>query len=145
MRVYPILDELLTVSAHFAFFFSLSGVSSPCLAFTEIVSFRPVPSVYQGHWGGIWEAPRAYSFVSKDNKQTSVELKHKFDKWTYQYSGISRRMPWVADARLTTSQDAYKHWYGSVTGMSTLLALQFPPSAPIALNLGADIIRYCAF
>ena len=25
-------------------------------------------------------------------------------------------MPWVADARLTTSSDAYTNWWGSITG-----------------------------
>ena len=70
----------------------------------------------KGHWGGVWKAQRSYSFVSTDNKQTAVELITKFDNWEFKNSGIENRMPWVADARLTTSSDAYSNWWGTITG-----------------------------
>lgn len=70
----------------------------------------------RGRWGGIWEAPRGYTFTSRTNKQTNVELIKKFDNWDYSNSGIEQRMPWIADARLTTSGDAYSNWWGTITG-----------------------------
>ena len=69
-----------------------------------------------GRWGGIWEAQRAYTFTAKNNQQTDVVLIKKFDNWDYSNSGIEQRMPWIADARLTTSGNAYSNWWGTITG-----------------------------
>ena len=69
-----------------------------------------------GRWGGIWEAQRAYTFTAKNNQQTDVVLTKKFDNWDYSNSGIEQRMPWIADARLTTSENAYSNWWGTITG-----------------------------
>ncbi len=35
----------------------------------------------RGRWGGIFQVPRAYSFVSTSNLQTDVRLLLKFDSW----------------------------------------------------------------
>lgn len=67
-------------------------------------------------WGGVWKAPRGYTFTAEDNKQTRVELLKKFDNWKYENSGIERRMPWISGARLTTSEDAFYKWEGTITG-----------------------------
>ncbi|XP_073247149.1 uncharacterized protein [Porites lutea] len=69
----------------------------------------------RGRWGGIWEAQRAYTFTAKNNQQTDVVLIKKFDNWDYSNSGIEQRMPWIADARLTTSENAYSNWWGTIT------------------------------
>ena len=74
-------------------------------------------SSLQGHWGGIWEVPRSYSFVSKENRQTLVELKTKFDNWQYADRGIEQRMPWVANGSLTTSEDGNENAFGTVAGI----------------------------
>ncbi|KAL9951076.1 hypothetical protein ACROYT_G043672 [Oculina patagonica] len=70
----------------------------------------------RGRWGGIWTAQRGYTFTAEDNKQTDIELIQKFDNWEYSNSGIEKRMPWISGARLTTSNNAYSSWYGTITG-----------------------------
>ena len=60
----------------------------------------------QGRWGGVWRAPRDYTFVATDNKQTNVELVKKFDKWKYDDYGVEKRMPWISGPKLTTSRNA---------------------------------------
>lgn len=79
-----------------------------------LISFHILFSA--GRWGGIWEAQRAYTFTAKNNQQTDVVLIKKFDNWDYSNSGIEQRMPWIADARLTTSENAYSNWWGTITG-----------------------------
>ena len=46
-------------------------------------------------WGGIWVAPRSYSFMAETPDQTNVTCVRKFDKWTYKGDGIKKRMPWL--------------------------------------------------
>ncbi|KAF0297395.1 hypothetical protein FJT64_005098 [Amphibalanus amphitrite] len=46
-------------------------------------------------WGGVWFAPRSYSFVREAPDQTHVFLVKRFDKWKHKVSGIRRRMPWL--------------------------------------------------
>ncbi|RMX54469.1 hypothetical protein pdam_00013189 [Pocillopora damicornis] len=69
----------------------------------------------RGRWGGIWKAPRVFTFTADNNKQTDIELVKKFDNWEYSDYGIEQRMPWISDAKLTTSQDAQRHWWGTIT------------------------------
>ena len=71
---------------------------------------------FSDRWGGIWEAPRSYTFTAEDNKQTGVELVKKFDNWAYANNGIEQRMPWISGARLTTSESALYKWEGTITG-----------------------------
>jgi hypothetical protein len=70
---------------------------------------------FVGRWGGIWKAPRSYSFTATNNKQTQVERIEQFDKWKYEDFGIEKRMPWIYAAMLTTSQNATKYAFGSIT------------------------------
>ena len=72
--------------------------------------------LFSGRWGGIWKAPRDYTFTATNNKQTKVELIKKFDNWKYSNGGIEQRMPWISGARLTTSGHAQHSWWGSITG-----------------------------
>lgn len=74
---------------------------------------------FLGHWGGIWTAQRGYSFIAKNNKQSDIDLIKKFDNWEYSDGGIEKRMPWISGARLTTSNNAYSNWWGTITGTST--------------------------
>ena len=53
----------------------------------------------KNRWGGIWEAPRDYTFLSTCDKQTEVRLVKKFDSWS-ENSNLAKRMP-----RLATSND----------------------------------------
>ncbi|XP_074614387.1 uncharacterized protein LOC141874129 [Acropora palmata] len=66
-------------------------------------------------WGGIWRTQRSYTFVATNTKQTDIELVKKFDDWEYSNSGIEKRMPWISGARLTTSENAYSSWWGTIT------------------------------
>ena len=47
-------------------------------------------------WGGIWVAPRSYSFVAETPDQTNVTCVRRFDTWRYKGDGINRRMPWLS-------------------------------------------------
>lgn len=69
-----------------------------------------------GRWGGIWKAPRSYSFVNNDNSQTGVELTKKFDKWEYSWYGLQKTMPWLYGERLTTAAEPKNSEFGSITG-----------------------------
>jgi formylglycine-generating enzyme required for sulfatase activity len=72
----------------------------------------------RGHFGGIWSAPIAYSFVNTDNSQTGVILDTKFGTWNYNDSSIEQRMPWIPQesncAWLTTSTSPGDQWWGSL-------------------------------
>jgi len=68
-----------------------------------------------GRWGGIWKAPRSYSFVNTDNSQTGVELTKKFDKWEYSWYGLQKTMPWLYGERLTTAAEPKNSEFGSIT------------------------------
>ncbi|KAF0311454.1 hypothetical protein FJT64_017711 [Amphibalanus amphitrite] len=46
-------------------------------------------------WGGVWFAPKHYSFVDETGTQTEVSLVRRFDDWIYKGDGIKRRMPWI--------------------------------------------------
>ncbi|KAF0292457.1 hypothetical protein FJT64_009551 [Amphibalanus amphitrite] len=46
-------------------------------------------------WGGVWLAPRQYSFVDETGSQDNVRIVRKFDRWTYKHLGIEKRMPWL--------------------------------------------------
>lgn len=75
----------------------------------------------RGRWGGIWRAPRDYTFVAVNNKQTNVKLLKRFDNWKYDDYGIEKRMPWISGAKLTTSRNATgdRQW-GTLIGNSKL-------------------------
>lgn len=68
-----------------------------------------------GRWGGIWKAPRSYSFVKIDNSQTGVRLTKKFDEWGYSWYGLKKRMPWLYGERLTTAGEPKRNEFGSIT------------------------------
>lgn len=53
----------------------------------------------KNRWGGIWEAPRDYTFLSTCDKQTKVKMVKKFDSWD-ENSNLGMRMP-----RLALSKD----------------------------------------
>ena len=52
-------------------------------------------------WGGIWKAPRDYTFLSTCDKQTGVKLLEKFDSWDEKCS-LADHMP-----RLDLSPDIF--------------------------------------
>ncbi|KAJ7386461.1 metalloendopeptidase [Desmophyllum pertusum] len=49
----------------------------------------------KNRWGGIWEAPRDYTFLSTSDKQTKVRLVKKFDSWD-ENSNLGKLMPRLA-------------------------------------------------
>ena len=70
-------------------------------------------------WGGIWFAPRHYSFVDETGSQTEVRLVRRFDQWSYKDLGIERRMPWLrvhgGDTTVLTTNGAHSaHWWGTL-------------------------------
>lgn len=64
----------------------------------ELFQYR-IEADGKNRWGGIWEAPRDYTFLSACDKQTEVKLVKKFDSWD-ENSNLEKRMP-----RLETSND----------------------------------------
>jgi len=74
-------------------------------------------------WGGVWFAPRSYSFRHEKLDQTDVSLVRRFDRWDYKDTGIEKRMPWLntgargggtAGPILTTSNGPVGHWWGTI-------------------------------
>ncbi|XP_043230857.1 uncharacterized protein LOC122386098 isoform X1 [Amphibalanus amphitrite] len=49
----------------------------------------------RGRWGGVWSAPRSYSFTHQLTNQTDVRLEDRFDNWKYDMNSIQQRLPWV--------------------------------------------------
>ena len=77
-------------------------------------------------WGGIWEAPRDYTFLSTSDKQTDVKLLEKFDSWDEKCS-LADHMP-----RLDLSPDIF------LTSASQLS----DPSGSIIYNSGVYQASY---
>ena len=82
-------------------------------------------------WGGIWLAPRSYSFIHESPSQTNVQRAAKFDAWDYKDNGIEQRMPWLnlgpGSAVLTTSASSTSHWYGTLVTHDTNRDFNFSP------------------
>ncbi|KAF0303276.1 hypothetical protein FJT64_024751 [Amphibalanus amphitrite] len=75
-------------------------------------------------WGGVWLAPRHYSFIHESPSQTDVTIVRKFDEWEYKDIGIEKRMPWLStdsahDAVLTTSASVSVEWWGTLVSHKT--------------------------
>ena len=83
----------------------MPNMSQICLFETVVLLYYSFLSSL-GRWGGIWRAPRRYTFVATNNLQTDVQLVKKFDNWVYDDYGIEQRMPWISGAKLTTSRNA---------------------------------------
>eukprot|EP00795_Rhopilema_esculentum_P015280 gene15280-6491_t len=65
------------------------------------------------HWGGIWAAPKEYTFVSKSNNQNKVTLLTQFDDLQ---SSVKNRMPWLGNGNglLTTAEYSSSYWWGTI-------------------------------
>ncbi|KAK3716434.1 hypothetical protein QZH41_016845, partial [Actinostola sp. cb2023] len=75
----------------------------------------------RGHWGGVWSAPRKYSFMATSTGQTQVTLLKKFDNWNWSWwKSVQNRMPWfdahgkLNKALLTTSSRTTNSPSGSI-------------------------------
>lgn len=73
------------------------------------------------HWGGIFQAPSSYSFMTTNNQQTNVQLIRKFNDWQYSWwNSLNKRMPWFdaegthREALLTTSSSPTYYPSGSI-------------------------------
>ena len=76
-----------------------------------------IEATTRGHWGGIWTANQAYSFVNRNNTQTDITINTMFDSWSYQGSGVEQIMPWYAPGfcgAITTSSDPNGDWWGTL-------------------------------
>ncbi len=76
-----------------------------------------IEATARGHWGGIWTANQAYSFVNRNNTQTDITINTMFDSWSYQGSGVEQIMPWYAPGScgaITTSSDPNGDWWGTL-------------------------------
>jgi hypothetical protein len=79
-----------------------------------------IEATARGHWGGIWTANQAYSFVNRNNTQTDITINTMFDSWSYQGSGVEQIMPWYAPGScgaITTSNDANGDWWGTLVSV----------------------------
>ncbi|MDI1304296.1 MAG: fibrinogen-like YCDxxxxGGGW domain-containing protein, partial [bacterium] len=79
-----------------------------------------IDATNRGHWGGIWTANQAYSFVNRNNTQTDITINTMFDSWSYQGSGVEQIMPWYAPGScgaITTSNDANGDWWGTLVSV----------------------------
>ena len=86
-------------------------------------AYRIEAQVEQGRqrWGGVWFAPRQYSFVDETGSQTEISLVRRFDNWNYNDNGIEQRMPWINTRGnhamhpvLTTTAPDSKNWWGTL-------------------------------
>ncbi|KAK3716436.1 hypothetical protein QZH41_016844, partial [Actinostola sp. cb2023] len=75
----------------------------------------------RGHWGGVWSAPRKYSFMATSTGQTQVTLLKKFNNWNWSWwKSVQNRMPWfdahgkLNKALLTTSSRTTNSPSGSI-------------------------------
>lgn len=76
-----------------------------------------IEATTRGHWGGIWTANQAYSFVNRNNTQTDITINTMFDSWSYQGNGVEQIMPWYAPGScgaITTSSDPNGDWWGTL-------------------------------
>ena len=91
-------------------------------------------------WGGIWEAPRDYTFLSTSDKQTEVKLINKFDLWDESGNNLSKRMP-----RLGLTNDLLLSSASVADDISgTLVYNNYSNDSPIYLkeNPFPTVVRY---
>lgn len=94
-----------TLNGDFSILYKADDIKNSLNVAGEWFEYR-IEGHERGRWGGIWRAPREYTFVATDNKQTFVELVKKFDNWKYDDYGVEKRMPWISGPKLTTSWNA---------------------------------------
>ncbi|XP_068727258.1 uncharacterized protein [Montipora capricornis] len=109
-----------TLNGDFSILNKADDIKNTLMAEGDWFEYR-IEANERGRWGGIWRAPRDYTFVALNNKQTNVKLLKRFDNWKYDDYGIEKRMPWISGAKLTTSQNATgdRQW-GTLIGNSKL-------------------------
>ncbi|MFM6971812.1 MAG: fibrinogen-like YCDxxxxGGGW domain-containing protein [Rhodoluna sp.] len=73
--------------------------------------------------GGIWTAPKSYSFTSTSNLNTNIARNVGFPdsygnpNWDYNDSSIEKRMPYLSEyeaGHLTTSVSSSENWWGTL-------------------------------
>lgn len=98
-----------------------------------------------GQYGGIWVAPKSYSFLAKDKSQTNVQLVNKFGDWDYRGNTIEKRMPWICEncpAILTTAANSPDYFGSIVSGSSYSGQLGFPAPWMRNVEISPGIIWY---
>ena len=80
-------------------YFALINITFFMLCFQQDYFQYRIEANGKNRWGGIWEAPRNYTFLSTCDKQTKVKMVKKFDSWD-ENSNLGMRMP-----RLALSKD----------------------------------------
>ncbi|KAL9951073.1 hypothetical protein ACROYT_G043669 [Oculina patagonica] len=73
----------------------LQSITFYALFFEQEYFQYPIEADGDSRWGGIWEAPRNYTFLSTSDKQTEVKMLKKFDSWD-ENSNLAKRMPRLA-------------------------------------------------
>ena len=99
--------------------------SSPICFKQELFQYR-IETDDKRSWGGIWEAPRDYTFLATSDEQTNVRIVKKFDSWD-EKSNLGKRMP-----RLGLSSDLL------LTSASTV----DEPSGSLVYNSSASSASY---
>ena len=77
--------------------------------------------VNRRQWGGIWLAPRDYTFTPETDTQRDIALVVKFNSWTYKKTSLQKTMPWInveynfnGDPLLTSTLKASGDWWGTL-------------------------------
>ncbi|CAB3991659.1 Hypothetical predicted protein, partial [Paramuricea clavata] len=87
-----------------------------------------------GQYGGIWRAPKSYTFLARNNSQTDVQLVKKFGNWEYNFTTIEKRMPWICQedycGGILTSSAHNPYYYGSILSGHSYKGLPYGLPAP---------------
>ena len=81
-----------------------------------------------GRWGGIWKAPRDYTFLSTSDKQTEVTIIKKFDSWD-EDNTLAKQMP-----RLGLTQDILMSTSSTSSDTSGTLVFNIRAGSPTYLK-----------
>ncbi|KAF0302202.1 hypothetical protein FJT64_025690 [Amphibalanus amphitrite] len=85
-------------------------------------------------WGGIWLAPRDYTFTPETDTQRDIALVKKFDLWTYGEPSLQKTMPWInvedflkGRPLLTTTLKESNNWWGTLLTDPATTSYQHSP------------------
>ena len=90
--------------------------------------------VNRRQWGGIWLAPRHYTFTPETDTQRDIALVKKFNSWTYGKPSLQKTMPWInvedyleGMPLLTTTLKSSADWWGTLITDPTITNYQHSP------------------
>ena len=75
--------------------------------------------------GWVWEVNKNYSFLSKTNLNTDINILEKYWTWEYSNFGIWERMPYLCNTEfwiLSTSTNCTSKWYWTLVAKDSSFA-----------------------